>query len=315
MSEVKKVSLKEIVNSHNPRDPMRGLTPYLATENFIHEDGTSKTAMELVHEFALSSDEAKRAEFVRLIETYEEGTDGLMELAESRRKDDLQPISLRKFTSTDGKELYEIIFGERRFLAQAYLYAKYGDKPEISATVRTLTPKEAFDIAIQENLRRQNPTDIEYGRIFRSYRDEINPATNKKYNLKEIAAELGFPGTNGYQFVRGREALTYLPEKDQAKLQAESRTNVTKAIEKGLALKNGKSADGSLPDKKESRPKSLTLKQVHALFDESRDKSDDYLQALADVQISEHGKRITLTQAKKASDARLKATEPETTES
>lgn len=256
------VALASITVSHNPRNPTQALSDALEKEGYA-----DKTVLDLVHELALSDDAAKRAEFCRLLETYEGEAvpDGIVNLAKSRANSEIQPILLRDFRSKDGDAYvtrYGVVAGERRTLAAAYNFAKHGLPAVIGAVVRKLTVAEAYDLAVEENAQRRPMTALEYGRIFAGYRNEINPATGKKWSLKEIAEKLHLD----YQFVRGREALTHLPENEQRRLES-GKANVTKAIAKGLSLKRGKKDDRPVEDKKEHRQRTLTVKQVQALVD------------------------------------------------
>lgn len=290
--QTKPVTLAEITVSHNPRCPSLVLRAALEAEGH-----PGKTFLNLVHELALSSDPAKKAEYCRLMEKYEgeEIADGIVQLAISRAHMELQPIVLRDFRvkKTGDTPLaegeseylvrYGVVAGERRILACAYNHAKHGANPELSATVKKLTVDAAFNLAVEENLRRRQPNDMEYGRLFHNYREEINPDTGKNWILKDVARKLKLD----YQFVRCREALVYLPETDQQKIETGS-ANITLAIKKGLALKNGKPSvipvNAAL-----NRQRVMSLRQVQELFDKkSTEKNSDatktaYLQALATV--------------------------------
>ena len=123
MSVILQVSLSQITTSHNPRRPCPVLQDSLTKEGY-----ENYTPLRLVHELALSDDAAKKAEFCRLIETYEGETvnDGIVNLAKSRAGIELQPIVLRDFRSQkDGAYVtrYGVVCGERRVLAAAYNHA------------------------------------------------------------------------------------------------------------------------------------------------------------------------------------------------
>jgi len=277
------VSLRSITTSHNPRRPCAKLQDALAAEGY-----ENYSMLDLVHELALSDDPDKRAEFCRLIETYDgaEISDGLVSLAKSRAENEIQPILLRDFRSKNKNDEYEtrygVVAGERRCLAAAYNYAKHGIEPSLGAQIRKLTVAEAYDLAVEENAQRRPMSDMEYGRIFAGYRSETNPKTGKKWSLKEIALKLNLD----YQFVRGREALTFLSDSEQQKLDSGKTCGIglTKAIVKGLALKRGRASDADVSSKPH-RQRTLNLAETQALFDKSYESSANasYLQALADV--------------------------------
>jgi ParB family chromosome partitioning protein len=81
--------------------------------------------------------------------------DGLSSLAESiREKGVLQPILVRRADDHDGA--YEIIAGERRWRA-----AQRAQLHEIPVLVRTFEDNEALEIALIENIQRQDLTPLE----------------------------------------------------------------------------------------------------------------------------------------------------------
>jgi hypothetical protein len=145
-------------------------------------------------------------------------------------------------------------------------------------------------------------TDYEYGLIFKEYRSRVNPATSKKWSLKEIGERFGFD----YQFVRGRHALAaYLPEADQRRLAAGGRVNITAAIRKALSLKKGRNDDSEVRNKKSNRQRALNLSECQQLFDTTQQRQLDaeykngYLHALANVM------QVSYNVAKAASDKRI----------
>jgi len=268
---IHRIHLRDITVTHNPRTPARGLARGLV------EEGIECSPIALVHDLALSDNAAERAEFCRLVEAYESGPKGLVELAASRRKQELQPISLRSFRSqvagTDPVEYvqrYGVVMGERRYLAAAYNYAKHGGACDIGATFLRVTTDEAYDLAVAENLQRQDMTDVEIGHVFREYYDD-------GMTIRQVAEHLN----QDYQFVRGRLGLTYLEEKEQQAVE-DGRLGVTKAIEKGLKVKSGKSnGDEEIDPKADERRRVATLKAVEAEFDVTPRNRKGYLQGLA----------------------------------
>lgn len=320
------IALADITISHNPRAPIS--VDARVTEGFVHENGEPWTGVEMIQALALNENPDERKKFVDFMEKYEAGEQGIIELAKSRTNAELAPVVLRSFRIKDKNnpgeyiERYGVVAGERRVLAAAYLYAKINTNPDearkmflvddeefnrlakrlaagmVGAVVHKMTADEAFDLAVQENAQRKEMNDLEYGRIFESYRKKTNPATGNNYTLKEIAAKLSLD----YQFVRGRHALVFLSEQDQKRLE-KGTIGVTNAIEKGLALKSGKSDNGDVPDKKPNRQRAMNLTQIQKLFDENRNYSEDYLQALADVM------QVTLKVALKESNARIEQEE------
>lgn len=317
---IKQIRLTDITVSHNHRDPAPNLTAAFVGESVAKDDnGTAVplSVIEFIHQYALSEYDDKRERFCTLLERYENtGPQDIVPLANSRRQNELQPVYLRSFnTISEGEHVsrYGIIAGERRILAAAYNYAKHGERPTIGATTAKMTPDKATDLALEENLKRRAPSDLEYGRYFREYKNRTNPDTGKNFTLVNIADKLGLP----YQFVRTREALTYLSDAEKYRLEMADRdsnaprVNLTAAIYKGLAIKGGKAADAeAIKDRKDNRQRVMTLAEVQKLFDSvingtepnnDAEKAGAYLRALAAVM------KIRFEDARQESHARIKA--------
>lgn len=106
--------------------------------------------------------------------TFPEGS--LKELADSIRANGLvQPVLLRR---SDGR--YQLIAGERRWRA-----AQIAGLDKIPAIVRELTDREALELALAENLLREDLNPIDVGRAFE--------ALQQQYRLShdEIAERVG----------------------------------------------------------------------------------------------------------------------------
>ncbi len=76
----------------------------------------------------------------------------------------LQPIILRKVGSA-----YEIVVGERRFRA-----AQLAGLTEVPAVVRLLTDEETMELAILENLQREDLTPIEEAEAYQNLMENLN---------------------------------------------------------------------------------------------------------------------------------------------
>ena len=105
----------------------------------------------------------------------------------------LQPIILRKTGTT-----YEIVVGERRFRA-----AKLAGLEEIPAVVRILTDEETMELAILENLQREDLTPIEEAEAYH------NLMENLKLTQEQLAFRLGKSRSHIANHIR----LLSLPEK------------------------------------------------------------------------------------------------------
>jgi len=120
--------------------------------------------------------------------------DAIEELRDSIKEHGiLQPIIVRK-TGT----FYEIVAGERRYRA-----AKLADLDEIPAIVRNLTDVETMEIAILENLQREDLTPIEEAEAY------IKLMDNLKITQEQLAFRLGKSRSHIANHIR----LLSLPEK------------------------------------------------------------------------------------------------------
>lgn len=87
----------------------------------------------------------------------------------------IQPIVVRK----KGKK-FEIVVGERRFRA-----AKLANLQEIPAIVRDMTEEQVMEVAILENLQREDLTPIEEAEAYQSLIEKLN------FTQEELAKRLG----------------------------------------------------------------------------------------------------------------------------
>lgn len=133
----------------------------------------------------------------------------LAELAASiKEKGVLQPILLR---SVQGRpHLYEIVAGERRYRA-----SKLAGLNEIPALVKTLTNENAMEIALIENVQRENLNPIEEGAAYKNLMDKCG------YELADVARLIG----KSESYIRNIMRLETLPASvkemvEQGKLSA-----------------------------------------------------------------------------------------------
>ncbi|MCX8022872.1 MAG: ParB/RepB/Spo0J family partition protein [Syntrophorhabdaceae bacterium] len=117
----------------------------------------------------------------------------LLELASSiREKGVLQPIILRRKGGG-----YEIIAGERRYRA-----AVMAGLNEVPAIIKDVDDKEALELAMIENLQREDLNPIEVARMYERFADEFG------YTHEEIGKRLGINRSSVTNFIR----LLKLPE-------------------------------------------------------------------------------------------------------
>lgn len=104
--------------------------------------------------------------------------ESLKELANSIEKSGIiQPIVVRKDTNEGG---YEIIAGERRWRA-----SKIAKLNSVPVVIRDLDDKQCLEIAIIENIQRQDINPIEEGEAYKKLIDEFS------YTHEELASVIG----------------------------------------------------------------------------------------------------------------------------
>ncbi len=119
----------------------------------------------------------------------------LGELAASiKEKGVLQPILLR---AVSGRPyMYEIVAGERRYRA-----SKLAGLTEIPALIKTLTPESAMEIALIENVQRENLNAIEESDAYKNIMEKCG------YELSDVARLIG----KSESYIRNIMRLDSLP--------------------------------------------------------------------------------------------------------
>ncbi|CAM5197496.1 ParB family chromosome partitioning protein OS=Ureibacillus acetophenoni OX=614649 GN=SAMN05877842_105199 PE=3 SV=1 [Ureibacillus acetophenoni] len=102
--------------------------------------------------------------------------EAIEELAQSIREHGIiQPIVVRKKGTK-----YEIVVGERRFRA-----AKLANLDEVPAIVKEMTEEQMMEVAILENLQREDLTPIEEAEAYQSLIEKLN------FTQEDLAKRLG----------------------------------------------------------------------------------------------------------------------------
>ncbi len=261
--------IRVAINPEVYRNPAPGLVnsgkcPY-------NKDG-KPTPLELVHSLALSDDPDKRAEYVALIDEYEgHGVDSIRELADSPnglKSRQIQAVLLGPYRIHVGDDYalrYRVIAGERRVLAMAYLFAKYGDDKYAfikAETIGRCNKSVAKGISIAENFLRLAPAPSEVAYTYLAFRQE-----GKK--IAEIA-EYVFGNdprktqSSAYQHVRNHLNLVRGANKLTSERLAQldnGEIGLTKAIKEA-------SGGGVAEAKKVERRRTWGLRQCEGKFDD-----------------------------------------------
>ena len=91
----------------------------------------------------------------------------------------LQPVIVRPSQEKDGKQ-YEIVAGERRWRA-----ANLAEISQLPVIIKSITDKEALEVALIENVQRSNLNPIEEARAYQTLADEFS------LNQAQIAERVG----------------------------------------------------------------------------------------------------------------------------
>jgi len=136
-------------------------------------------------------------------------SDSLKELADSIREHGiLQPILVTKVAKTTdrGQDVeYELIAGERRWRA-----AQIAGLPHIPVIIRDSSAKQKLEIALVENIQRENLNAIETALAFKQFQDDFG------LKHKEIAQKVGRKRATVTNFLR----LLNLPKEVQNAVMA-----------------------------------------------------------------------------------------------
>jgi hypothetical protein len=259
--------------------------------------------MSLLH-MAISSDIDEARAFVDLIEEYENvnrkedttAPQSIVELSESMVTfGQLVPILVRK-----EKDYYIGIDGGRRITAVLYLHAHSrvlrADKDENApskvypARIKVMEwkgkPQDDFTVSLRANLDRKDFGPLEQGSAYCEMLEKINPATGKKWNMKDAAAFLNVQ----YSTFRNRVALHMPIEYDDTGKRKKGLTDserqkvvagelgVTAASRKALGEKHYSESGAPVTN----RRKSIPLKMMEKLYDETAERNAERRTALAE---------------------------------
>lgn len=313
------VPLSLIVSSDNPRrEPERICN---LGYDLVNSTDTSKSLLHM----ALSEDMEVVKEFVGLIEKYEsdpeikEHEDGKLDkglftnvktitgLATSMAKKQVQAVMVRQVGNSGN---YALVYGQRRTCSKLYLHAKSRldifnkvegatlVPPIIIAVESKGTVEQGFDMAVQENFGRKDFTPLQEGRIYHDMLKQVNKATGKKWNLSQIAAAFKKP----YMHIRSRAALLQNRNEETGKgLTDEDRTeleNGTKTLMWAVRRSLGEKHYSETGDRQKKRRKTLSVKEIEALFDATHANNVNRREALAECM------GLTLAKAVKESEKR-----------
>ena len=209
----------------------------------------------------------------------------LAELAESlRTQGQLQPIQVR--TLEDGG--YECVFGHRRIDAAASLGWK-----EISAVVTDITPQEAADRLLEENLRRADLTATEKARFLRRYQ------TDFELTQTQVGERFGIAQETVSNYLR----LLNVPEEvqklvDEGRLTGSHVKEILRLPEAKAQVKTAQWAaapEGSAPEDRRGMTVNSTKWHVDSTLNQrkEREANRERTENIRDVEGPKLGDRLT----------------------
>ena len=197
-------------------------------------------------ELATSKDLSEVKMFVEMIETHESNgmgaraidVDSIVGLAAQIRSwSEMGPHGLGqlipalvKNIGTEKSPKWSLVDGGRRCTAIMYLHAKDrlaidskskgAPKKPYPAVIRVMDGSElpeesAFELSMALNLHRKNVSPLQEGMIYTQILSSVNPATGKKWRMKELHRKIGPLTGITYNTMRNRIALCddYVPAK------------------------------------------------------------------------------------------------------
>ena len=200
--------------------------------------------------------------------------EALEELAKSIKKSGVfQPIIVRK-SSVKG---YEIIAGERRYRA-----SKLAKKTEIPAIIREFNEEQMMEVAVLENLQREDLTPLEEAEAYNTLMEKLNLTQTQvserlgksRPYIANYLRLLGLPGKVKLMLQDGSlsmgQARTLLAVKDKEKLMELAEKTVkegltVRQLEQLVAQINGKKPKKA---KKQTNPYEPYIKQTENLLQE-----------------------------------------------
>ncbi len=295
----KPIQLHLITASHNPRKPLKKL------------QSLGFDPLAFCHEYGLSDDEDKRKHFVETIRENHPEIEFMAGSLDDRGQ--IQAITVRAFRTKIGDEQhthYGIACGERRYISCVFQQALSGEPFPVRAVVKEMTVQQAYWMGVEENLIREDMTELEKGEIFHKYAEEYTlgevEEDGKQRHVKreegqpplpmtEVAAHFHVP----YHYARGRAALVNLKPERLAAYE-DGKLNLTDAIRESLGEQQEAT---SRPSRRGTRQNPLTMSKIRALFDATPRTRLERLQAFAEVM------QMSLENAVMESDVRLSEVE------
>lgn len=198
--------------------------------------------------------------------------DALNELANSIKENGVfQPIIVKK--SIKG---YDVIAGERRLRA-----SKIAGKKTIPAIIRQISDEKMAEIALLENLQRENLNALEEAKAYKSLIDKLNltqeqlakKVSKSRSHITNMLGLLRLPGEVQDMIQTGKLTMGHARALSKIENKEEIVKMATDITEKGLTVRDVEQQSENIPKKHQTvrKPKSNEYKYVQDML---RDKLD-----------------------------------------
>ncbi|KRM11632.1 ParB/RepB/Spo0J family partition protein [Paucilactobacillus suebicus] len=254
----------------------------------LFEDNDVAASEENVEEVKISEIRANPYQPRRIFDSK-----ALKELASSIEKSGVfQPIILRR---PDKKlKRYEIIAGERRFRA-----SKLAKKTTIPAIIREMNDEQMMEVAVLENLQREDLTPLEEAQAYANLMDKLS------LTQAEVATRLG----KSRPYIANYLRLLGLPKMIKDMLQADQLS-----MGQARTLLGLKDKDKLVALAKRTVKQNLTVRQLEVVVNQmngamkkkankKESKKSVFTRAAEEQLQSKFGTKVALTQSNKQEDA------------
>ena len=198
--------------------------------------------------------------------------DALNELANSIKENGVfQPIIVKK--SIKG---YDVIAGERRLRA-----SKIAGKKTIPAIIRQISDEKMAEIALLENLQRENLNALEEAKAYKSLIDKLNltqeqlakKVSKSRSHITNMLGLLRLPGEVQDMIQTGKLTMGHARALSKIENKEEIVKMATDITEKGLTVRDVEQQSENIPKKHQTvrKPKNNEYKYVQDML---RDKLD-----------------------------------------
>ncbi len=121
----------------------------------------------------------------------------------------IQPIVIRPIKKTSDGTVFEVVAGNRRFMASLKLSAaRKMPTATIPAVIRDLSDGEAFEFMMIENLQREDLTDLEEAQSFRGFIESRKKEGKNGSAVAELGKRIGL----NPRYIRSRIDVLSLPK-------------------------------------------------------------------------------------------------------